>query len=761
MPRNHSSAVRTLSLLAAVAVLTTVATLATFSAAQTSSPSSQSSPPPVQQQTASPAPATPQTAPAAPPPAQAGQSSVLQVKTRLVAVDVVATNSHGIVRDLKPEDFELSDGGRQKIEKFAFIDKSASAATAAKSTEAAQPHPKGFYTNQSSLERLAVPPTIVLMDSLNTNIANLAQTRHHMLSLLKTLPSNTPVAVFILGQSLMVVQSFTSDPALLNAAVDKAMRPSAQQDPMPQDDPNSLSLAVFDANDEQEDDVSQLLEDFEKQSYADQMDIRVRTTLDALTAIAHYLSAYQGRKNLIWVSESFPVTLWPDADFGTNTGVFKGAREYGDEVQAAANALTDAQVAVYPVDARGLDASQVFSAEQNNVSRPNSRSRNLSSQLRRENEARTSGQQTMESLAEGTGGKTCKNTNNLSGCVESALNDSSSFYELAYYPENVKWDGSFHKISLKTTRSGVKLSYRRGYFAQDEEALAKAMQPEKRLQETCKDFLPSTEIPLAAQVVAPQKADEFRFRVAVPSSGLNFAPDGDSYKLNAEMAICVYIANGNSFRFFTRDLSQTLTGSAYQSVRTSGLSGYMDFPKTGTERVRIAVLDETTGLVGALDVPIRADDFEKAAAPLAAPAGATLAKTPASPAPIAPQNSQPPTPLTTAIGFRVASGKSSELNWGGAALVYKGELEADQAAMAFFGRYVLPGLHCQAGALAPNDPAGHAPTFRFAFGTDSGGSAIVNLKGDHPEYSGAVPVDASAQPFFERLWSLCHCQSAP
>lgn len=669
-------------------------------------------------------------------------SSILQTNTRLVTVDVIATNSHGAVRDLKIDDFELTDNGRQKIEKFAFIDKSSSsAATSASST--AKPRVKGFYSNQTTAEHLDVPATIVLMDSLNTDLANLVQTRHHMLTMLKTLPSNTPVAVLLLGNSLRVVQGFTSDPALLRAAVDKTMSPSSEQQPMPEDDPDAASLMAFDDNGDTEDDVSQQLEDFEKDSYANEMDIRVDTTLDALKAIAHYLSGYQGRKNLIWVSESFPIVLWPDPDFGTTTAMFQSSRAYGGQVQDVANALSDAQVAVYPVDARGLETSQVFSAAQNNPTRPNSASRTFAAQLRRENNARIAAQQTMDALAEESGGKTCKNTNDLSGCIESALNDGSSYYELAYSPQDVKWDGSFHKISLKTTRSGVKLTYRRGYFAQDPEAVAAKQPPEKRLQQACEDFLPSTQISVMAQGVPPQKPDELRYVVAVDPKGLSFAPAGDSFKLNVMMANCIYARGDMAFHFLPRDLSQTLTPAAYQTVQTYGLRGYVDFDDTGAERIRIAVLDLNTGLIGSLDVPVRKNDYEAAT-------------------PIAPPKSTP-SPASTSVHFKLPSGQSSALDWGGDKLVYTGDLAIQQAAPAFFSQfYFHQGYSCEAGTLKPNDPKStDEPRMRLTFTNAAGQTATIDLKGDQPEYSGTLPIDDNAKAFFGRLWYLLHCQAAP
>jgi VWFA-related protein len=431
---------RAKNLVAGSAILLAAAMVAT-AAVQSSSPNSSS---------VSPAPA-PQQSRESPPPQQAtNPGSVLRIKTRLVTVDVVAMDSHGnVVRDLKPEEFEVSDGGPQGIAQFSFVDKSPNAGSA-KLSNVVQGRPKGFYTNRAEVERLTTPPTAILLDALNTEGADVMQARRDMLRMLTTLPANTPVAVFLLERSLVVVQDFTSDPALLRAALDKAMSPGVRLDKASKNDLNSPSLTEVDANGGKESNVlaktTQSLEDFEKANHARTMDVRVATTLDTLTALAHYLGGYKGRKNLIWLSASFPIALWPDHDFGTNadtdTNAFGASGDYGGKVQDAANALTDAQVAVYPVDARGLESETVFSAAENPPFRPDAAtpSRNFSAQLNREKNERMITQNAMDLLAQGTGGKTCKNTNNLSGCVQAALTDSSSYYELAYNPQNIKWE---------------------------------------------------------------------------------------------------------------------------------------------------------------------------------------------------------------------------------------------------------------------------------------------------------------------------------
>lgn len=674
----------------------------------------------------------------------------MQVNTHVVTLDVVATDSHdNVVRDLKPEEFEVSDDGPQKISHFVFVDKSANGAVA-KPASAVQPRPKGFYTNQAKFDNLTMPPTVVLMDALNSDIGNIVETRQHMLHLLKTLPVGAPVAVFLLGQSLVVVQDFTSDPALLRAALDKTIKPATPLDPAPENDPNAPSLVAFDENGE--DFVTRTLEGFEKQTYSNILDFRVRTTVDSLMAIARYLGGYPGRKNLIWVSASFPITVHPDSDFGSQGALFAGVAGYADEVREASMALSNAQVAVYPVDVRGLETNQVFSATQDTVIRPGSRSRSMPAQLNHEDDARAMAQGTMDKVAEDTGGKPCKNTNDLSGCVGAALADSSSYYELAYYPQNVKWDGGFHTISVKTTRHGVKLTYRRGYFAEDAETLAQSQPPEKRLQQACQDFLPSTAIPITAQAVPSAKPDEIQYLMSVPPGTLSLTPDGQSHKLSARMATCVYSANGSSFRFTTRNLSRTLSGADFNALQTSGLHGYLDAPKADTVRVRITVLDLGTGLTGALDIPIHPEDFENATASPAA-----LLPESTSPAP-SPGN--PPSLPAHSITFHSSSGAAGALDWDGDSLSYHGDVGVGQAAPAYFHNTLGVTFHCEDGELIPRDASDAKPDLHFNFKNPTGQTAGVDLTGSDPQYSGDLPVDPSAKPFFETLWYLCHCRAS-
>ena len=84
-------------------------------------------------------------------------------------------------------------------------------------------------------------------------------------------------------------------------------------------------------------DMIQQMQDFEKEEYANNTDLRVATTIQSLDAIGHYLSGISGRKNLLWISQSFPINLTPDLSTGRDE--FLGTRQYGEQVAMTANTL--------------------------------------------------------------------------------------------------------------------------------------------------------------------------------------------------------------------------------------------------------------------------------------------------------------------------------------------------------------------------------------------------------------------------------------
>ncbi|MGH9560606.1 MAG: VWA domain-containing protein, partial [Terracidiphilus sp.] len=395
--------------------------------------------------------------------------------------------------------------------------------------------------------RSQVAPTVMLLDALNTGTLHQMQIRRDMLLFLQKVPPNTPVAVFLLGHSLQVVQNFSTDPAILRTAIERVGSPTMADEKYPQYDADSPSNELQNMDSQAPASVVKALEDFEKGEYLEMMQQRVEETADAMRAIAKYLSGYAGRKNVIWFSEAFPIWIEPNSDFGNDP--FYGSASYSDKVQAAAASLMDAGVAVYPVDARGLETSQVYSAANNLQA---STGAAFAGALNQEDQMRLNSQATLQQMADQTGGRTCENTNDLAGCVLRALNEDSSYYELSYYPTNIKWDNQFHKISIKTSAHGVRLDYRRGFIATDSAVLMKHENPTELLKDVCRSPLPSTAIGMTVTALPPNDSGpsaQVRYLLTIAPNALTVEPSGQSMKIDAQMAICEFDPKGDKFAF--------------------------------------------------------------------------------------------------------------------------------------------------------------------------------------------------------------------
>jgi hypothetical protein len=188
---------------------------------------------------------------------------------------------------------------------------------------------------------------------------------------------------------------------------------------------------------------------------------RAETTVSAIEGIANHVAYVPGRKSLVWVSGSFPITIGYDADSLFDIG--REHRSFGDALEHAARALNQANMAIYPVDARGLMGPALYSPS-------NARGFNPGVSPRTSPPIRNLGPDqrnfdTMLMLADRTGGKAFYNTNDIEGAVQHALADGQFTYTLGFYPSHGRWDGKFHELKVRVNQKGLTLRHRKGYFA--------------------------------------------------------------------------------------------------------------------------------------------------------------------------------------------------------------------------------------------------------------------------------------------------------
>ncbi|MGZ4854991.1 MAG: VWA domain-containing protein [Candidatus Angelobacter sp.] len=550
-------------------------------------------------------------------------SAVLKVKTRLVVVDVVARDSKGVpVTDLKQEDFTvLEDGKEQKLRIFSFQHPDDSAAAAPAEAPASGMNVVDNLPHFKPGRAL----NVILMDALNTSRLNQVSMRQAMIKFLETLPANEPIAVYLLGDRIRLLQDFTTDPAVLKDVVrsfkgknSPLLAVSADGSPIAPILPGvAQSLPPQ---------MAAQIRAFQDQMTADVTDQRVQVTLAALNSLSRTLSGYPGRKNLIWISETFPFDVMLTSATG-RSGL--NDRNYSHEIARTGNLLSDSQVAIYPLDARGLAGSGVFNvanaADQYGNSLGGSTLRGgMAGQMDREADDRMASHGTMNDLADRTGGRAFYNRNDLDGAVRDSITDGSTYYTLGYYPENKDWNGGFRNIQVKVRRGGAKLRYRIGYFAMDTAAFAK-LNP-KRQDEDFDDALSlnipvSTALPFQAVVTPPSAKTQNKVVVMyrVDPHALSFETSNDGLQaVNMECAVRVF-PKKNPDKPVTTE-AQKMGGAMNADAYAKVMKGF--FPcrdqlalQPGDYLLRLGVRDNVTGLIGTANASLSIPEESSSANP--------------------------------------------------------------------------------------------------------------------------------------------------
>ncbi|MBZ5631876.1 MAG: VWA domain-containing protein [Acidobacteriia bacterium] len=208
--------------------------------------------------------------------------------------------------------------------------------------------------------------------------------------------------------------------------------------------------------------------------------------LSALEDATKKLAAYPEKKALIYFASGL-----------TLTGL-----ENQSQLRATVNSAVRANVAFYPVDARGLTAESPV-GDASTASGRGTGSLTGSTQSQRQS-SRTGSQDTLYTLASDTGGKAVVDSNDLALGIREAQEDITSYYILGYYSKNSAEDGKFRKLQVKLVgkelQSSAKLDFRNGYYASKVFAKFTSSDKERQLEEALTLGDPVSELPLALEV---------------------------------------------------------------------------------------------------------------------------------------------------------------------------------------------------------------------------------------------------------------------
>lgn len=498
---------------------------------------------------------------------------MLRSTTRLVQVEVIVRGKDAKpVSGLTQNDFEIREEGQPQQIRF-FNDY-----TRAPRPSAA-PIP-GMVSNRPEVTGPRRGVTVVLIDALNSEWSNRSRA---LLNLRKFLDGANPddrIAIYTLGHRLSVFHDFTGDARSLRKKLD------AHQ--------GGPQIAGIDEASIEEliPESSFLAEWGRKRENEMQATNRARATFGTLEDVANHLGSTPGWKSLVWITNGVPAQVGMDMSGSTPTTqgrlVRTGEiRSFDAEFSRAARALANANVAVYPIDPRGLQGPPEFAGTGNK----------LGSSARPWYDTNT----VLSQLAARTGGRAFVDQNDILGSLKQITNDAQHSYTLAYYPSNTRFDGKYRKLEIRVKKTGLTANHRTGYYALDEGEVRRG-DPRQEIQAAAKDPLDSALIGIDAGLQKNGEAHEISARIDAAEL---IWPEGGAFAAKTAIGVFQYDAEGRQLESLIDNVEFACDAAKASLLSQHGLSyGRKVTVNPAAARLRLVVRSAKTGAIGSLTVPI-------------------------------------------------------------------------------------------------------------------------------------------------------------
>jgi VWFA-related protein len=546
--------------------------------------------------------------------------------TELVLIPTLVTDKSGThISGLKKEDFAVHENGSEKT--IAIFEEITS------DPHMSRPRNPNKFTNSlagGSTRRI----TLIVLDFVNTPFTDQAFLRNELLKyLFQSLDRREPTGLFTLDRGgIHVIHDFASDPGVLIAALHKVRGDASQLVDTPEDmemmtgsaSPEGSagdigtsdgsgggrpgSTAAF-ANQMQQEasHMQTMIEDAALNFQSLQQRMAITYTLEGMQQVAQALVGFPGRKSLIWAGGGFPFSV-----SDTTMQLAPPGRDSLTDVQPLYERtwqlLNDAQIALYPVDVKGLQSNTPGAS----IGMPSQPNRRPGGFARRASWQQTETYSTFETFAAATGGRAYDNTNDLVKGFRDAVQDSAQYYMLGYYLDQSNTKPGWRKLAVKVKRDHANVRTRNGFFVARTTADSGASR-DSDIASALQSPLDYTALALNGHwdtVEASQERGKKRVSYVV-----DLAPDpvlidaNDKSHIALELVASATTPTGlQASRSVDKKIDLYPTPEVVAKIREKGIGcrGVLDLAP-GEYTVRIVVRDDRSGRIGSVAAPLKVE----------------------------------------------------------------------------------------------------------------------------------------------------------
>ena len=453
---------------------------------------------------------------------------------QLIKLNVAMVDSRAEqVTDLTSADIQVFEDGKPMPILFSRF-------TGRKSAQAALTPRE--YSNRSDLPR---PTVVIVLDMLNGRVLADAADRDEIVGALKKTELGDHIYLYLITPRGELVAAHPL--------------PLPYSEIKPQAEPWTPQIASI---------LDKAMKPFVGFRPVDQRDLKERfqQTLKALIDLGGRMTEVEGRKNLVWVTEGFPM-------FGYSISL-RTRVDFTTPLQEFYQRLALAQIVVYPTEQAGRGAG----ANVGSLSLRN-----------------------LQEAADLTGGRLL---GRVGDAITHALTDSLANYELVYSTSADTPDGKLRKIQVSSTRKGVRAEAAQAYYVLA--PISPEEQERQAIDAAIRSPFEATGIGLRTSVAPGTEAATLNLNISIDPSDVLLRKVADDFVGHLRVVVMAYTAGGFHKALKSVAFDFKLTPAQFEVALHKGMFTRQTVAISDSdESIRVIVYDPNVKAAGSVRIPVK------------------------------------------------------------------------------------------------------------------------------------------------------------